>query len=62
MNAIKILIFKQNNVLCIVTQKVRKNEWNVYNVCKLPKNLLSQKKKVPANLEEDVSILKWKIN
>ena len=32
MNAIKIPIFKHNNVLCIVTQKVHKNEWNVYNV------------------------------
>ena len=34
MNAIKIPIFKENNVLCIVTQNVPKNECNVYNVCK----------------------------
>ena len=43
MNAIKILIFKQNNVLYIVTQKVHYNEWNVYNVCK-PQKVFSQKK------------------
>ena len=40
MNAPKILIFKQNNVLYIVTQKVYKTEWNVYNVCQ-PESLLT---------------------
>ena len=41
MNAEKIPIFKLNNVLCIVRQKVRKNQWNVHNVCQ------SQKKPHP---------------
>ena len=35
MNAIKIPIFKQNKVLGIVTQTVRKNEWYFYNVLNL---------------------------
>ena len=43
MNAIKIPIFKQNKVLWIVA-KLHKNEWNVYNVCKSQKNLLTKEK------------------
>ena len=31
-NAVKIPISKQNNVLCIIT-KLHKNEWKVYYVC-----------------------------
>ena len=31
-NAKEIPIYKRNNVLYIVTQKVHENEWNVYNV------------------------------
>ena len=42
MNATEIPIFKQNNVLCIVTQKVHKNQWNVHNVCKT-QEIFSQK-------------------
>ena len=60
-DAIKIPIFKQNNFLCIVTQKVPKNEGKVYPVCHSQKKS-SHKRKVRANLEKDVCILKSKIN
>ena len=43
-NAIKIPISKQNYVLYNVTQKIRKNEWNVYNVCQPQKILLTNEK------------------
>ena len=43
MNGINIPIFKQRNVLYIVPQKVHKNKWKVYNVCK-PQKVFSQKK------------------
>ena len=33
--------------LCIVTQKVHKNEWYVYNVCKPQKSLLTKEKSQP---------------
>ena len=61
-NATEIPIFKQNNVLCIVTQKVHKNEWNVYNVYQ-PQKKSSLERKVPANQEKDVCVhLKVKMN
>ena len=43
-NAIKIPIFRENNVLCIVAQKVHKNDWNVYNVRQPQKSLLTKEK------------------
>ena len=43
MNALNIPIIKENNVLCLVTQKVHKHEWNVYNVCQ-PQKGFSRKK------------------
>ena len=54
LDAIKIPIFKQNNVLCIVI-KVHPNELKIYHVCQPQRNFLS-KEKAPANLEKDVCV------
>ena len=53
MNVLKIPIFKQNNILDIVT-KLHKNEWKFITYANHKKS--SQKKKVRANLEKDVCV------
>ena len=52
---LKIPIFKQNNISCIVTN-VHKNEWKFIMYVNHTKNNLLTKEKVPANLENDVYV------
>ena len=55
MNAIKILIFKQNNVSMYCNTKCTQ-EWMKCLSCMPTTKMSSNKGKVPANLEKDVCV------